>query len=74
MIKKSITIPEHIYEQVKDEDNLSALVTELLSDHIHQRRIHIAKSAFGSRKDNTKGIDYVNMMRVEGSRKLPGEQ
>jgi predicted CopG family antitoxin len=71
MVKKSITIPENIYEEVKEEGNFSSLVTELLSGHIRQKRINRAKSSFGSREDKMSGVDYVNKMRAEGSRKLP---
>jgi hypothetical protein len=66
MVKKSITIPENIYEEVKEEENFSSLVALLLSEHISR-----AKSSFGSWDDDMCGVDYVNSMRAEGSRKLP---
>ena len=69
MVKKSITIPDEIYDQIKDENNFSLLVSSLLTEHIRRRNIDEAKSTFGAiPNDGTDSVVKVNSMRAENER------
>ncbi len=70
MAKRSITIPDEIFEQAKElSDNFSALVTEAVSDLIRKKKIERAQKSFGKwAKRDKDSVDIVNELRSEEAR------
>ncbi len=71
LIKTSVTIPDDIYKQAKEESgNLSELVTEALREHLRRKKVEKAARSFGSwEKREKSSIEIVNDLRQEEARK-----
>jgi predicted CopG family antitoxin len=72
MVTKTITIPDEIYEKIKDEGDLSEFVSKLIEkDLLFKERVERAKQAFGSCPDfgGMDGVSYVNKLRAEDDRR-----
>ena len=70
LTKKSITIPQDLYEATKKiSDNFSSVVAAAIEEYIKKRRIEKANLSFGSwEKRKKESIDIVNELRQEKNR------
>jgi len=70
-IKKTISIPEELAEQVNAlAPNFSATVEVALKEHLQHLRVQKALQSFGQWKDRAEdSVTIVNQLREEGNRK-----
>ncbi|GAB7140293.1 hypothetical protein RsTz2092_02410 [Deferribacterales bacterium RsTz2092] len=66
MVKKTISIADDVYAQVKGQHNFSGLVSMLLTDYIQRANVEKALGVFGAIPSDIDGVTAVNAMRSEG--------
>ncbi|KJR43546.1 protein of unknown function DUF217 [Candidatus Magnetoovum chiemensis] len=67
MVRTSITLPDDIYEELKQySDNLSGLLTEILTEYLRKQKIEKAMQSFGKWEErDSASVDIVNSMRID---------
>lgn len=67
MVRTSITIPDDIYREAKEQtENFSLLVTEAITEYLRKKKVEKAKASFGKWDDRDKtSTEIVEDLRKE---------